>query len=131
MSLCIVFNLTEILFLIVLDEYGVVSYSVYLFAASVWWSLRWEATAAPYTHIEDWLSGANDLFSVAALILSEILGGMIYYRLYLVPLWSLWYAGDAHQAKLENEFCSSDIRVCFQCQYQCSSRHKLHVSYLN
>jgi len=100
------FNIT------VYTEYGVVLYSVYLFLASVWWSLRWkDATGAPYTHAEDWVAGANDLVSVLIIIATELAGGIIFYRLYLAPLWAISKSGIAHSAKLEDEFCFSDIQV--------------------
>jgi hypothetical protein len=100
---------------LVLDQYGLLVYCIYCFLANAWWALRWGlwegATTAPYTHIEDWLSGSSTLGSAIALIISEILGGMIYYRIYLAPLWTLWNAGQAHQLKLVNESCSSEIQV--------------------
>lgn len=47
-----------LLFISVADNFGVATYAVFLFALTIWWSLNWgEATACPYTHIEDVIEG--------------------------------------------------------------------------
>lgn len=47
-----------LLLISVADNFGVATYAIFLFALTIWWSLNWgDATACPYTHIEDVIEG--------------------------------------------------------------------------
>lgn len=44
----------------VADNYGVATYAIFLFLLTVWWSQVWgDASACPYTHMEDMLEGKS------------------------------------------------------------------------
>lgn len=53
----------------VADNFGVATYAIFLFALTIWWSLNWgDATACPYTHIEDVIEGKT----IFILILNQL-----------------------------------------------------------
>nr|CAD7257791.1 unnamed protein product [Timema shepardi] len=68
--------------IIVADNFGISTYAVYLFCLTIWWSQNWgEATACPYTHLEDVVQGKASLRVAALKIWAELTGGILIYRL--------------------------------------------------
>merc|ERR1711902_49716 len=44
--------------IIIADNYGLAAYGLYLFLATIWWSMHWgDATACPYNHFESCVEG--------------------------------------------------------------------------
>lgn len=42
----------------VAENFGVGTYAIFLFALTIWWSMNWgDATACPYTHLEEVIEG--------------------------------------------------------------------------
>ncbi|CAG2055839.1 unnamed protein product [Timema podura] len=68
--------------IIVADNFGISTYAVYLFCLTIWWSQNWgDATACPYTHLEDVVQGKASLRVAALKIWAELTGGILIYRL--------------------------------------------------
>ncbi|KAG8235632.1 hypothetical protein J437_LFUL015665 [Ladona fulva] len=94
---------------IVADNYGVSAYAVLLFLLTIWWSSNWaDATACPYNHLEDYVSGNTDLFSVILKGLAELIGGVSIFKL-IQYLWALEWA-ETHKGRAYEE-CSADLQV--------------------
>nr|CAD7399332.1 unnamed protein product [Timema poppensis] len=67
--------------IIVADNFGISTYAVYLFCLTIWWSQNWgDATACPYTHLEDVVQGKASLRVAALKIWAELTGGILIYR---------------------------------------------------
>lgn len=65
----------------VADNFGVFAYAAVLFVLTVWWSNEWgEATACPYTHLEDVLDGKADVRVAALKIWAQLTGGVLIFR---------------------------------------------------
>ncbi|XP_049949421.1 aquaporin-11 [Schistocerca serialis cubense] len=95
--------------IIVADNYGVWAYAAFLFLLTVWWSSSWgEATACPYTHLEDVLRGCSDVLTALLMTGAELAGGVFVFR-YVQYLWDLELA-ETHLGKAWEE-CSADLQV--------------------
>ncbi|CAK1550393.1 unnamed protein product [Leptosia nina] len=95
--------------IVVADNFGVATYAVYLFALTIWWSLNWgEATACPYTHIEDVIEGRGDVRKALMKTWAELGGGMLVFK-YVQMYWALEIA-DTHKDKAVED-CSADLQV--------------------
>lgn len=65
----------------VADNYGVKTYAKALFLLTIWWAWNWgDASACPYTHVEDWVEGKTELRVVGLKIFAEILGGVAIFK---------------------------------------------------
>ena len=63
------------------DNFGVSAYAAILFVLTVWWSSEWgEATACPYTHLEDVIDGKADVRQAALKIWAQLTGGVLVFR---------------------------------------------------
>lgn len=95
--------------IIVADNFGVSAYAVILFVLTVWWSSEWgEATACPYTHLEDVLDGKADVREAALKIWAQLTGGVLVFR-YIQLLWWLELC-DAHKNRAFEQ-CTADLQV--------------------
>ncbi|KAK9505313.1 hypothetical protein O3M35_009397 [Rhynocoris fuscipes] len=95
--------------IIVADNYGVSTYALYLFLLTIWWSKNWgDATACPYTHIEEYVEGKTWISHVFAKILCQLIGGLLTYR-YVLFLWSL-EVSSTHRGRAY-EACTADLQV--------------------
>ncbi|XP_037085901.1 aquaporin-11-like [Pollicipes pollicipes] len=94
---------------IVADTFGVITYAVYLFLVSIYWSLAWgDANACPYLQVEEWWLGRTRLPTVLLRILAEVAGGWATWR-YIRLLWRLELSPAHHDRWLEE--CSADLQV--------------------
>ncbi|XP_063227405.1 aquaporin-11-like [Bacillus rossius redtenbacheri] len=95
--------------IIVADNYGVSTYAVLLFLLTIWWSAQWgDASACPYTHLEDVVEGRQDLRRAVLKIWAELTGGVLVFR-YVQLLWSLELT-DNHEGRAFED-CSADLQV--------------------
>lgn len=64
------------------DNFGVITYAIFLFLLTIWWSKQWgDATACPYTHLEDVVLNENaDIRDAALKIWAELAGGLIVFK---------------------------------------------------
>lgn len=91
------------------DNYGVWAYALYLFTLTVYWSTKWEnASACPYTPIEDVFEGVHNLAYALLLIVAQVLGGLAVFR-YIRFLWSLELV-ETHKGKAYED-CVADLQV--------------------
>ncbi|XP_069684612.1 aquaporin-11 isoform X2 [Periplaneta americana] len=95
--------------IIVADNFGVSTYAVFLFLLTIWWSLNWgDATACPYTHMEDVVKGETDIRTAIIKSFFELSGGMLVFK-YVQLLWSLEIA-ETHRDRAFSD-CSTDLQV--------------------
>lgn len=84
-------------------------YAIYLFVLTVWWSMVWEdATACPYTHLEELVEGKKSLRDAFLLIWAELVGGLAIFR-YVQLLWALEIV-STHKNRAFDD-CSTDLQV--------------------
>ncbi|CAH2092648.1 unnamed protein product [Euphydryas editha] len=95
--------------IIVADNFGVATYAIFLFALTIWWSLNWgDATACPYTHIEDVIEGRGDIRKALLKIWAELTGGLLVFR-YVQMYWTLEIS-ETHKNKAYED-CTADLQV--------------------
>lgn len=95
----------------VADNYGVGWYAVVLYFMCLWWCLFWEdATACPYTHLEDLVQGQSGFKITTLVILTEILGGIAAYPLYVKKFW-LYKFIPTHARRIYQNRCPADLTV--------------------
>lgn len=95
--------------IIIADNYGVATYAVYLFFLTIWWSQSWEdASACPYTHMEDLCQGNCSVKDVALKTWAALMGGCCVYRVVQVFWWL--ELTDNHEGRAF-ESCSADLQV--------------------
>ncbi|EDW79678.2 aquaporin-11 [Drosophila tropicalis] len=95
--------------IIVADNFGVATYAVFLFMLTVWWGKVWgDASACPYTHMEDVLEGRTSFKEMALRTWAELMGGCCVYRIVQV-FWWLEFA-ETHKGRAFGE-CSADLQV--------------------
>jgi len=99
--------------IIVADNYGLAAYGLYLFLATIWWSLHWgDATACPYNHFESCVEGNMTKQETIVRTIAQVIGGVAVFRLIQV-LWSIEIAethvGRSHSAIYN--VCSADLTV--------------------
>ncbi|XP_015114997.1 aquaporin-11 [Diachasma alloeum] len=95
--------------IIIADNWGVSMYAIYLFVLTIWWSLNWEdATACPYTHLEDLVEGKKSLRDAFLLIWAELVGGLAIFR-YIQLLWALEIVPTHKDRAFED--CTTDLQV--------------------
>ncbi|KAI5636596.1 aquaporin-11 isoform X2 [Phthorimaea operculella] len=67
--------------IIVADNFGVGTYAVFLFALTIWWSLNWgDATACPYTHLEEIIEGKGNVRRALLKTWAELTGGILVFK---------------------------------------------------
>ncbi|XP_072944880.1 aquaporin-11 isoform X2 [Epargyreus clarus] len=95
--------------IIVADNFGVATYAIFLFALTIWWSLNWgDATACPYTHIEDIIEGKGDIRKALLKTWAELGGGILVFK-YVQMYWALEIS-DTHKDKAFED-CKADLQV--------------------
>ncbi|XP_055692418.1 aquaporin-11 isoform X2 [Lutzomyia longipalpis] len=95
--------------IIVADNFGVATYAIYLFLLTVWWSQVWgDATACPYTHMEDMVEGKTSPRNVALKTWAQLMGGCCVFR-FVQVLWWLELA-STHEGRAFAE-CTADLQV--------------------
>ncbi|KAM3959645.1 aquaporin isoform 2-T2 [Aphomia sociella] len=95
--------------IVVADNFGVATYGIFLFALTIWWSLNWgEATACPYTHIEDIIEGKGDIRKAFLKTWAELVGGLLVFK-YIQMYWALEIS-ETHKDKAYEE-CRADLQV--------------------
>lgn len=95
--------------IVVADNFGVATYAIFLFALTIWWSLNWgDATACPYTHIEDVIEGKGDIRKAFLKTWAELAGGLLVFK-YVQMYWALEIS-DTHKDKAYED-CKADLQV--------------------
>ncbi|KAJ3645834.1 hypothetical protein Zmor_023461 [Zophobas morio] len=95
--------------IIVADNWGIWAYALYLCLLTIWWGKNWEnATACPYSHVEEILEGFQDVSYAALLIFSQILGAIVTFR-YVQILWAMELV-ETHRSKAFED-CVADLQV--------------------
>lgn len=99
--------------IIIADNYGLAAYGLYLFLATIWWSLHWgDATACPYNHFESCVEGNMTKQETIVRTIAQVIGGVAVFRLIQV-LWGIEIAethvGRSHSAIYN--VCSADLTV--------------------
>ncbi|XP_014361466.2 aquaporin-11 isoform X2 [Papilio machaon] len=95
--------------IIVADNFGVATYAVFLFVLTCWWALSWgEATACPYTHLEDVIEGKCDIRAALLKTWAELGGGLLVFK-YVQMYWALEIS-DTHKDRAYQE-CTADLQV--------------------
>ena len=95
----------------VADNFGVATYAIFLFLLTVWWSQVWgNATACPYTHMEDMIEGRTTPRDVALKTWAQLMGGCCVWR-FVQFFWWLELA-QTHNGKAFED-CSADLQVNF------------------
>lgn len=112
--------------IIISDNWGVWMYALYLFLLTIWWSIMWdEASACPYTHMEDIADGKKPIGVALLSICAELAGGLIIFK-YIQLLWALQLA-STHKNRAYAE-CTTDLQVsaiigtCVECIATCICR---------
>lgn len=94
---------------LVADNWGVSMYAIYLFVLTIYWSIHWgDASACPYTHLEDVFLGNKSLRIALLLIWAELIGGLAIFR-YIQVLWSLEIV-STHKNRAFEE-CTTDLQA--------------------
>ncbi|XP_039756208.1 aquaporin-11 isoform X3 [Pararge aegeria] len=95
--------------IVVADHFGVATYAIFLFVLTIWWSLNWgDATACPYTHIEDVIEGRGDVKKAFLKTWAELAGGLLVFK-YVQTYWALEIS-ETHKNKA-SEDCTADLQV--------------------
>lgn len=96
--------------MLVADNFGVAAYAIYLFFLTIWWGQVWgDASACPYTHMEDMVEGKTSARVVALKTWAQLMGGCCVFRLVQL-LWWLELA-DTHEGRAFAP-CTADLQVC-------------------
>lgn len=95
--------------IIVADNYGVATYAVFLFLLTIWWGKVWgDASACPYTHMEDMIQGKTSFREMALKTWAELMGGCCVYRIVQVFWW--FEFSKTHEGRAFED-CSADLQV--------------------
>lgn len=95
--------------IIVADNFGVGTYAIFLFLLTIWWSMNWgDATACPYTHIEDVIEGKGDVRKALLKTWAELAGGLMVFK-YVQMYWALEIS-ETHKDKAFED-CKADLQV--------------------
>lgn len=93
----------------VADNFGVATYAIFLFFLTIWWSYNWEdASACPYTHMEDLCEGNCSVKDVALKTWAALMGGCCVFR-YVQLYW--WLEVTENHEGRAFEDCSADLKV--------------------
>ncbi|EFN85024.1 Aquaporin-12A [Harpegnathos saltator] len=95
--------------IIIADNWGVSMYAIYLFVLTVYWSMTWgDASACPYTHLEDMVLGNKSVRIAFLLIWAEFLGGIAVFK-YIQVLWALEIV-STHKNRAFGD-CTTDLQA--------------------
>ncbi|XP_055372584.1 aquaporin-11 [Condylostylus longicornis] len=95
--------------IIVADNYGVAAYAICLFMLTIWWGKVWgDASACPYTHMEELIEGKQSLKDVALKSWAALMGGCCVYRIVQVFWW--FELAHTHEGRAFQE-CTADLQV--------------------
>ncbi|KAL0274600.1 UNVERIFIED_CONTAM: hypothetical protein PYX00_002695 [Menopon gallinae] len=95
--------------IVVAEKFGVYAYLLYLFLLSIWWNLKWaEATACPYTHLEEAVQGNQEIPEVLMKIWAELTAGVFVIR--LMMFLSNSDLVDSYEGRAI-EKCEADLQV--------------------
>lgn len=84
-------------------------YALYLFLLTIWWSMNWdEASACPYTHIEDVIIRKKPLTIAFLSICAELAGGLIIFK-YIQILWAFQFV-STHKNRAYGD-CTTDLQA--------------------
>jgi len=98
----------------VADNWGVWMYALYLFLLTIWWSINWdEASACPYTHMEDIVIRKKPLTVAFLSICAELAGGLVIFK-YIQMLWAFQFA-STHKNRAYGD-CTTDLQARPNCQ---------------
>lgn len=93
----------------VADNFGVATYAIVLFLLTVWWSQVWgDASACPYTHMEEMVEGNVTPRDVALKTWAQLMGGCCVWR-FVQFFWWLELA-QTHRGRAFED-CSADLQV--------------------
>ncbi|KAJ8916150.1 hypothetical protein NQ315_004517 [Exocentrus adspersus] len=94
---------------VVADNWGVGAYALYLFLLTIWWSSSWEdASACPYSPIEDLLHGYKSIKTVLFVIVAQVFAALVTFS-YVQLLWELELV-ETHKGKAYED-CTADLQV--------------------
>ncbi|XP_030757663.1 aquaporin-11 [Sitophilus oryzae] len=95
--------------IIVADNWGVTAYAIFLVLLTIWWSTKWgNASACPYSPIEEILEGTRCLKDALYVIGVQVLAAFLTFR-YIQVLWSLELV-ETHMDKAYED-CTADLQV--------------------
>lgn len=107
---------------LVADNFGVGVYAIFLFFLTILWSMVWgDATACPYTHLEDLLEGKSSIRSVLLKIWAQLIGGCCVFRFVQIFWW--FEFAQTHEGRAFAP-CTTDLQVI----KQTTTHPKLEVS---
>lgn len=96
----------------VADNFGVGVYAIFLFFLTILWSLVWgDATACPYTHMEDLLEGKASIRSVLLKTWAQLIGGCCVYRFVQIFWW--FEFAHTHEGRAFAP-CTTDLQVNYR-----------------
>lgn len=99
----------KIIELLVADNWGVWMYALYLFLLTIWWSLNWdEASACPYTYMEDVVIGKKPPAVALLSICAQLIGGLVIFK-YIQILWALQLV-STHKNRAYGD-CTTDLQA--------------------
>lgn len=91
------------------DNFGIAAYAICLFLLTILWSVVWgNATACPYTHMEDMLEARTSPRIVVLKICVQLLSGCCVYRFIQIFWW--FEFSQTHEGRAFEE-CSADLQV--------------------
>lgn len=94
---------------VVADNFGIGVYAIFLFFLTILWSLEWgDATACPYTHMEDLLEGKSSIRSVLLKTWAQLIGGCCVYRFVQIFWW--FEFAHTHEGRAFAP-CTTDLQV--------------------
>ncbi|XP_059472364.1 aquaporin-11 isoform X2 [Neocloeon triangulifer] len=95
--------------IIIADNYGVGAYAVALFLLTIWWSKHWgDATACPYTYLEDLLEGRTNYGVVILKTIFGLIGALSVFQ-YIQLIWGLEMV-ENHKDRADSK-CVADLQV--------------------
>jgi aquaporin rerated protein, invertebrate len=95
--------------IIVADNFGVATYAIFLFLLTCWWAQVWgNASACPYTHMEEMIEGNATPREVALKTWAQLMGGCCVWR-FVQFFWWLEIA-STHEGRAFED-CSADLQV--------------------
>lgn len=98
---------------LVLENEGVVCFSVFVFATCLWRSYSWEGVCgSPYSYLDLWLNSKLGAFYLIPLFsIAQLLGGSLAYSYYNQFIWS-FHLIQQHKYKYANGLnCKSHVQV--------------------
>lgn len=102
-------NFCEISNVSVTENYGIEAYAAFLFLLVLLWDRTWtDASACPYTALEEVIEGQRDYSNAALRVFGQISGGLVTFS--LVQLFWAMELVHTHKGKAFEE-CTADLQV--------------------